>query len=228
MAKISAGGYDLNKWLYGGYECGVISVIYGPPGSGKTNFCMQATVSQAKKGKKVIYLDSEGGFSSDRIKQLVGENSKEVLENIMLLNPVNFTEQEEVFSNLLKYVKEGVSLIVIDGMTMLYRLDFADAKEQNLELMRKVNSALAKQMRVLAEIARKREIPVIITNQIYMWEGEARMVAGDILQYWGKCLIELTKDGNKRKAHLRKHRSMGEKSFPFYITDLGIKKSGWL
>ena len=228
MAKVSAGSYDLNKWLYGGYESGVISVIYGSPGSGKTNFCLQAAVSQAKKGNKVIYLDTEGGFSSDRVKQLVGEKYKEALENIFLLSPVNFSEQEEMFSNLLKYVKEGVSLIIVDGMTMLYRLDFADAKEQDLESMRKVNSVLAKQMRVLAEISRKKEIPVIVTNQIYKWEGGTKMVGGDILQYWGKCLIELTRDGNKRSAHLRKHRSLGEKSLPFFISDVGIKKRGWL
>ena len=59
MVKISAGSYDLNKWLYGGYENDIITVIYGGPVTGKTNFCMLAAVSQAKKGKKVIYMDTE-------------------------------------------------------------------------------------------------------------------------------------------------------------------------
>ena len=59
MAKISAGSYDLNKWLYGGYESDIISVIYGGPGTGKTNFCMLAAVSLAKKGKKVIFIDTD-------------------------------------------------------------------------------------------------------------------------------------------------------------------------
>ena len=36
--KISTGSFDLNKWLFGGYEKDVITMIAGPPGSGKTNF----------------------------------------------------------------------------------------------------------------------------------------------------------------------------------------------
>lgn len=57
MTKISAGNYDLNKWLFGGYECDIITVLYGASGTGKTNFCLMAAVSQAKKGNKVIYMD---------------------------------------------------------------------------------------------------------------------------------------------------------------------------
>jgi len=78
MVKVSAGSYDLNKWLFGGYENDIVSVIYGGPGSGKTNFCMLAAVSQAKKGNKVIFIDTEGGFSSERVKQLVNADKAEV------------------------------------------------------------------------------------------------------------------------------------------------------
>jgi DNA repair protein RadB len=70
MSKVSAGSYDLNKWLYGGYETDIVTVIYGGAGTGKTNFCLLAGVSQAKKGKKIIFIDTEGGFSVERIKQL--------------------------------------------------------------------------------------------------------------------------------------------------------------
>jgi DNA repair protein RadB len=94
--------------------------------------------------------------------------------------------------------------------------------------MQEVNSELARQMRTLAEIARKQGIPIIVTNQVYNWNGSWRMVAGDILQYWSKCLIELTNDNGKRTAHLRKHRSLPEKRLDFVITNDDIKKRGWL
>ena len=80
MEKVSAGSYDLNKWLYGGYEKDIITTIYGPAGSGKTNFCMLACVSQAKKANKVIFIDTEGGFSIDRFKQIAGEDYENVLK----------------------------------------------------------------------------------------------------------------------------------------------------
>lgn len=230
MVKISAGSFDLNKWLFGGYECDVITVISGGPGTGKTNFCMLAAVSQAKKGNKVAYIDTEGGFSSERVKQLVNGDLdyKKVLQNIFLLKPTNFSEQKEAFKKLNEYMKDNISLIIVDGMTILYRLDFAVAKEKDLGSMQKINSALVEQMKILAEIARKREIPVIVTNQVYRWEDENKMVGGDIMNYWCKCIIELVNERGIRKAYLRKHRSMKEKEFEFKIVDSGIKKAGWI
>lgn len=243
MKKISAGSYDLNTWLYGGYENDIVTVIYGGSGTGKTNFCLCAAVSQAKKGNKVVFVDTEGGFSVERVKQLVEEGNgngggkkgnenklsyDEILKNIFLLKPVNFTEQKKAFAELLKYLGGEISLVVVDGMTILYRLDFADAREKNEVEMQKINAELVRQIKTLAEIARKREIPVLVTNQIYRWEEADKMVGGDILKYWSKCHIELVNDRGKRMAYLRKHRSLPEKELVFEIKNGGIRKRGWI
>lgn len=229
MVRISAGSYDLNNWLAGGYESDIITTIYGPPGSGKTNFCLLAAVSQAKKGACVLYVDTEGGFSIERVKQIAGEEYEKAVQNIVLLKPTSFNEQKESFKELLKQVtKDHLGLIVVDGMTMLYRLDFAVAREKNNEELQKINSELARQMRTLAEIARKQGIPVLVTNQVYHWNDGDRMVAGDILQYWSKCLIELVNENTKRTAFLIKHRSLGERKLDFQIVNEGVKKRGWL
>src|SRR3989344_191107 len=121
FSRISTGSYDLNKWLYGGYETDIITVIAGNAGSGKTNFCMLVSVSQAKKGNKVIFVDSEGGFSIERVRQLAKEEFEKVLENIIILKPTSFKEQEEDFEKLLKTLKKEsgrIGLIIVDGMTM--------------------------------------------------------------------------------------------------------------
>lgn len=231
MAKISSGSYDLNKWLYGGYENDIISVIYGGSGAGKTNFCLLAAVSQAKKGNKVIFIDTEGGFSVERVKQIaLGQkaDANEVLGNILVLKTTNFNEQKKAFDELSKHLKDQVSLIIVDGMTILYRLEFANAREKGDVEIKKINSELVNQMKTLAEIARKREIPVLITNQIYHWDNEDKMVGGDILKYWSKCHIELVNHEGKRTAFLRKHRSLPEKNLDFQITQEGIRKRGWI
>jgi len=230
MAKLSAGSYDLNKWLFGGYDADIVTVLYGGPGTGKTNFCVLAAVSQAKKGNKVIFIDTEGGFSVERVKQLVGDKGdyKDVLKNIFLLKPTSFAEQKKAFGELNKRLKDQIDLIVVDGMTILYRLDFADARDESEGALQTINSELAKQMKTLAEIARKRNIPVLVTNQIYRWEDENKMVGGDILKYWGKCLIELVSDKGRRTVYLRKHRSLPEKSLDFQIYNGGIRKKGWI
>jgi len=239
--KISTGSYDLNKWLYGGYEKDVITMIAGPPGSGKTNLGLLVSCSQAKKDNKVIFIDTEGGFSSERVKQLVGEECEKVLENILLLEPTNFEEQKKAFEKLFAQVKKGhVSLIVIDGMAMLYRLELGDAqKSGNSENIKKINGEIVKQMRDLAEIVRKQNIPIIITNQVYMgflseedWkkgvQRETNLVGGDLFKYWSKCIIELKNESGKKKAVLLKHRSLPQKEMNFEIRDRGIFKKRWI
>ena len=46
--KISTGSYDFNKWLHGGYEKSVITMLAGPPGSGKTNLAILTISSKGK------------------------------------------------------------------------------------------------------------------------------------------------------------------------------------
>jgi len=239
MSKISTGSFDLNKWLFGGYEEDIITMIAGSPGTGKTNFVILAACSQAKKENKVLFVDTEGGFSVERVKQIVGEDYEKYLENIILAEPVNFDEQKKLFLKILETIKkEQIKLIVIDGMAMLYRLELGDAvKSKEDEKIRSVNREVSNQMRILAEIARKKKIPVIITNQVYSsflteeeWkkgiERETNIVGGDLFKYWSKCIIELKNEKNKRKAILLKHRSLPFKEMAFEIKNEGIFKKG--
>lgn len=235
--KISTGSYDLNKWLYGGYEKDTITMIAGSPGSGKTNFVTLVACSQAKKGNKVLFVDTEGGFSVERVKQIAPEEYEEILKNILIMKPTNFNEQQEVLNTLRNTIKkESVNLIIVDGMAMLYRLELGDNRGDD-EQIKNVNMEVAKQMRDLAEIARKQEIPIIITNQVYsnfLTEEDLKngikkstsIVGGDLFRYWSKCIIELSNENRRRKASLLKHRFLPEKELYFEIRDKGIFKRG--
>ena len=216
-------------------------MIAGPPGSGKTNLCILAACSQAKKRKKVIFMDTEGGFSVDRVRQIVGENYEDILKNIFLLEPTSFEEQKKSFLQLLnKLKKEHVGLIVIDGMATLYRLELGEASKSGSDnKIRELNWKVAQQMRILSEISRKQKIPVIITNQVYadfVSEEDFRkgikkgsnLVGGDLMKYWSKCIIELKLENRRRKAILLKHRSLPIKELSFEIKEKGIFKRGWI
>jgi len=221
VEKISTGSHDLNRWLYGGYEKDIITMIAGPPGSGKTNFCVLTSCSQAKRGKKVVFMDTEGGFSIDRFKQILGDNYKDILKNILLFKPTNFEEQKKTFSKLLdKIKKEHIGLIIIDGMATLYRLELGEASQaKDDSKIKELNWKVAQQMRILSEISRKQQIPVVITNQVYTdfvsdedfrkgIRKDINLVGGDLMKYWSKCIIELRLENRKRKAILLKHRSL--------------------
>ena len=53
--KVSTGASCFDWLLEGGVEKGVITTIYGPAGSGKTNLCL--IFSKDIKNGKVIYVD---------------------------------------------------------------------------------------------------------------------------------------------------------------------------
>jgi DNA repair protein RadB len=239
-SKIMTGSRDLNNWLNGGYEKGVITLLYGPAASGKSNFALLAACHNAKRDKKIIFIDTEGSFSLDRVKQITGNIPEIALKNIVILKPTNFQEQKNSFFTMLKELKsENIGLIIVDSLTMLYRLELADARKISLEEVKRVNNDLVNQMKALYEIARKRDIAVLITSPVYNeflseedWLSgkipSVGVVGGDILKYWSKCTIELQNNKGRKKAIIRKHRSLPERELNFEICNEGVVKRGWL
>ncbi|VVB81749.1 DNA repair and recombination protein RadB [uncultured archaeon] len=219
--RVSAGAKFLDEFLEGGYEADAITTIYGPAGSGKTNLALLAAVEVAKSGKKVIFIDTEGGFSVARLKQILPDYKK-LLDRFVFLRPMSFAEQKQSVERLRELVNNKIGLIVVDTMTMLYRLQRSFKEDDNF------NHDLSLQMVWLNEIARKFNIPVLLTSQVYssMDSGRVRIVGGDILLYTSKCLLELEHLHNgKRKLILRKHRSIaGEKETTFEIVEKGIQQ----
>jgi DNA repair protein RadB len=221
MNKVSTGSSVLDKLFLGGYDRDIITTIYGPSGTGKTNLCLVSAVKVVEAGKKVIFIDTEGGICVERIKQLT-KNYDSVLKNIVFFNPVNFIEQNEIFETLRGMINETIGMIVVDSISMLYRLELGRSTE-----VYDVNASLGRQIAYLVEIARRRKIPVLITNQVYSDfdnRDQVKMVGGDLLKYGSKCLIELRSFSNCRGLILRKHRSLPEGlEFKFKIIGSGIE-----
>ncbi len=215
----------LDVLLAGGFEKGVITQIFGPPSSGKSNITLSLAVNVARNNKKVIYIDTEGGISIDRIKQISGLDFTGVANNIIVFEPTNFLEQNDNLKAIEVWLRKNhadVDLLILDSAVALYRVD--DMKSS------KLNKELGKQMGILSKIARKYDVAVVLTNQIYNafddeGNNDIRAVGGTILQYWSKVIIQLDRGDaiNKRVATLIRHRSIPEgKQVTFSITSKGI------
>ena len=216
---------DIDEIIGGGIEKGTITQIFGPPGSGKSNIALTLTVNVAKNNKKAIYIDTEGGISVERIKQIAKFDFSKIASNIMVFEPTTFTEQNENLKSIefwLRNNHEDVDLLILDSAVALYRVD--DMKSS------KLNKELGKQMGILSKIARQYDIAVVLTNQIYNsfdddGNNDIKAVGGTILQYWSKVILQLDlgDEPNQRVVTLKRHRSIAEgKSSTFKITSRGI------
>ena len=170
-------------------------------------------------------MDTEGGISIDRIKQIAGTEFSSVANNIIVFEPTNFSEQNDNLKSVDFWLRKNhrdVDLIVLDSAVALYRVD--DMKSS------KLNKELGKQMGLLSKMVRQYDIAVVLTNQIYSaidedGNNDIKAVGGTILQYWSKVIIQLERGDelNQRIATLIRHRSIPEgKQAVFTITSSGI------
>ncbi len=207
----------LDELLGGGLESASITEIYGEPGSGKTNLCLQASRECALQGKKVAYIDSEG-VSIDRLKQICKKNDfKKILDNILFFNPTCFKEQEKMVTNAIKI--NNVGMIIFDTFNMFYRLEL-----ENNELC--VIRSLNRQIANLQVAARKNDIYSIISGQVYSVEDDdVKPFSGMGIKHISKTILKLEKKGiGKRRATIIKHRSEPEgKTANFKITSKGLE-----
>ena len=254
--KYSAGCKNIDELLGGGFESGTVTQLYGEAGSGKTNICLQTAVECARKGKTVIFIDSEG-FSPERFLQIANakpkplqglrgrgaephsantntntnetsETVERIAQRITIYEPHSFEQQTSCIDEIEELIKEkegesGVALVILDSATLFYRLELDE--ERSIYLRR----VLANQIMHLLELARRYDLAVIITNQVYMdiEEGNLRPSGGYALEHLSKVIVQLEKTAEgrgKRRATVKKHRSMPEDtSCEFFITGKGVE-----
>ena len=220
VKRISSGCKCIDNILGGGFEVGTLTQIFGEPGSGKTNICLQLAVECVRSGKKVIFIDTEG-FSVERFRQIAGKDADRISRSIIIYEPENFDAQFSAIKEIEKLIKENVALVLLDSASFFYRYELEG--ENEIELKRD----LARQMASLLLIARKHEVAVVITNQIYtdIDHDAIRPLGGSMIEHISKDIMQFDKiaDG-RRRATLRKHRSMPEgTSCEFLITGDGVK-----
>jgi DNA repair protein RadB len=220
IKRLPTGSKVLDELLGGGFEAGTISQLFGEPASGKTNICLQLAINTLRAGKRVVFIDTEG-FSIDRFRQIAGEDAEKLASRFILFSPTSFEEQYGAIKDTEKLVKQNVGLIILDSATAFYRLEL-ESKDSML-----LKRELANQVTALLGMARKYDIAVVITNQIYMDvdKEELRAVGGNMLEHISKAIVQLSRTGiGTRSAVLKKHRSLAEgQTAEFKITATGVE-----
>lgn len=212
----------LDELLSGGVESGAITEFYGEAGSGKTNVCLQLARNAALAGRKTAYIDTEG-VSLERLAQMSGEHARRVRENILFFEPYSLREQESVIERVARLAagSPDIGLVVLDSATLHYRIALGTGDDVG------GRRALAAQLHTLAGVARKRDIPVVITNQVTtnIETDDLEPLGGQVIRHLAKAVIRLEKAAtvSRRKATVIKHRSVAEGAVAEYrITMRGL------
>jgi DNA repair protein RadB len=210
---------SLDSLLEGGVETGCVTLIYGEAGTGKTNLCLVLARNVALAGKKVIYIDTEG-VSDRRLEQVCGEELDRVSKMILFSQVHSFADQDLMIEKAIRLAEgnQDIGLIVVDSMTMYYRLQ--GKEEERLE-----RRILANESARLLTFTRKVGVPVVITSQVYMdiEKGTSESLGGNVMQHNAKVILKLDRVGvGKRRVTVIKHRHVAEGR----IADFAIVEGG--
>lgn len=220
VAHLTIGSKPLDDLLEGGLEGGAITLLFGEAGSGKTNICLQVARNVAITGKKVVYIDTEG-VSLERLKQISGDDYETVMRNILFFEPHSFDEQEKFVDKGAKLAESSleVGIIILDSATIHYRLTRNDEE-------RGVRKSLSPQLAKLLAVARSKDIPVLLTSQVYtdIEKGTFEPLGGHVLLHNAKAIIRLDKvSTGVRRAVIIKHRHLEEgRRTEFRLTSTGV------
>jgi DNA repair protein RadA len=94
--RLPTGCKSLDNLLDGGIETGIITQVYGPPGSGKSQFCY-SLCAMLPSDYRLIYIDTEGSFRPERIEAITKARSlepKQILQKILVTKALDSKQQE--------------------------------------------------------------------------------------------------------------------------------------
>jgi len=171
LPTMTTGVKSIDNLLGGGLRPKAIYELCGQPGTGKTQLCLQLSVTvqlSANKGgfgAKCYFMDTEGTFSGNRVKVIAerfGLDPDEALNNIYVIDILNTDQLLHVAtSDLVKAVEEGVKLVVVDSLMSRFRTEYSGRESLALR-----QSRLGYVLDWLIRIARLYEVVVVVTTPV--------------------------------------------------------------
>ncbi|CCF56562.1 hypothetical protein KAFR_0B02650 [Kazachstania africana CBS 2517] len=237
---LSTGSKQLDSILGGGIMTMSITEVFGEFRCGKTQMshtlCVTAQLPKELGGGegKVAYVDTEGTFRPERIKQIAERydlDPEACLDNVTYARALNSEHQMELVEQLGGELSSGdYRLIIIDSIMANFRVDYCGRGELN-ERQQKLNQHLFK----LNRLAEEFNVAIFMTNQVQSDPGASALfasadgrkpVGGHVLAHASATRILLRKGrGEERVAKLQDSPDMPERECVYIIGENGITDS---
>ncbi|MHA1466070.1 MAG: AAA family ATPase [Candidatus Heimdallarchaeaceae archaeon] len=173
--KIRTGSKALDNLLQGGVPTGCFVELYGAPQSGKTQMCYSLAANTLLPedfgglDSGVIWLDTEGSFSSQRLKQVISyfeytyniPKGKLNTNRFMVAATRTLAQIEQAVKEAGKIIpKNKVKLLIVDSLMDPFRSEYGGLGEL-ASRQKHLNKFLS-----LMRIAEAYDLAVVYTNQV--------------------------------------------------------------
>ena len=233
---ITTGSKNLDNLLGGkGLETKAITEAFGAFGSGKTQLALSLTVNvqlpveQGGMNGKAVFIDTEGTFRPDRVRQLAARydtDSDKVLKNILVARAFNSDHQMLLLEKITEMVKSGepIKLLIVDSLTAHFRAEYS-GRGQLADRQQKLN----RYMHDLMKLAETHNLAVYVTNQVManpaqMFGDPTTAIGGNIVGHASTYRIYLRrgKQGS-RVAKLIDSPNLPDNECVYFVTTEGLK-----
>jgi len=234
ISQCMTGSEEFDRVLGGGIETGVITELIGEYSTGKTQICFtlsvlaQLPVEEGGLDGNVCFIDTEGTFIPERIKQIAetrGLDPEEILGGVLVARAYNSEHQISLIDGLPEVCMDNdVKLVVVDSMIGHFRGEYIG--RSNLpERQQKLGHCLGSLLR----IAEAFNLAVVLTNQVHsnpqvMFGDPNSPTGGHVMAHACNHRVFI-RNGRKNTSLLRVIDSptLPEEKIRIAITDAGIE-----
>jgi DNA repair protein RadA len=235
VLHITTGSKEFDNLLGGrGIETKAITEAFGGYGSGKTQAGLslavnvQMPVDKGGAEGKAVYIDTEGTFRPERIRQIAeakGANPDNVLKNIFVARAFNSDHQILLIDKVNEMIKDGepIKLVVVDSLTAHFRAEFS-GRGQLADRQQKLN----KYLHNLMKMAEQHNLAVFVTNQVManpamMFGDPTTAIGGNIVGHASTFRLYLRRSKKtSRVAKLIDSPNLPDNECIFYVGAKGV------
>ncbi len=230
LQRITTGSSQFDHLLGGGLPCATITDVYGPAGTGKTQFAFQNAITtcenmlnstEGETSPCVVFVDCSGSFRPERIAEMLaarGCNANRILNRISTVSVRSVSDQRKASYRVEREPSfSKCRLLIVDDVTVNFTGDYAKDEEVAARQL-----DLSVYIRHLSYLCNQRGMSVLLTNSVRSRgeEGEGE-TTGSILSAFSLYRLRFTRKDRTRFATLEQPEKM-RNVVEFVIDESGL------
>ena len=230
LQRITTGSSQFDHLLGGGLANAAITDVYGPAGTGKTQFAFQSAITTCENmlnstaGETtpfVVFVDCSGSFRPERIAEMLaakGCNANQILNRISTVSVRSVSDQRKASYRVEREPTfSKCRLLIVDDVTVNFTGDYAKEEEVAARQL-----DLSVYIRHLSYLCNRRGMSVLLTNSVRSRgeEGEGETTGG-ILSSFSLFRLRFARKDRTRFAILEQPEKM-QNVVEFVIDESGL------